>query len=124
VARVLIIDDDDGFRLVLAEGLSAAGHTVTQAADGRLGLEAFRAQPTDIVVVDLVMPVQEGIETISILRREHPNLPLIAISGSLRPSMAGNLRIAGHLGAHRTLAKPFSVEALLKVIAELLPAQG
>src|SRR5688572_9873174 len=119
---ILIIDDDDLLRNVLAKSLTHAGHTVLQAADGRQGLEVACLAPVDLVITDLVMPVQEGIETIMKLREEKPALPVIAMSGDTSNSNL-YLQIAGKIGARRILEKPFSPSELLAVIRELLPTE-
>ena len=119
MARILIIDDDALFRGVLVEALQLAGHEVLQAEDGRQGVEVFRLAPTDVVVTDLIMPRQEGIETITELRRDYPRLPIIAMSGRMSHS-ALYLKMAKRLGAQRLLTKPFSVADLSQAIADAL----
>jgi DNA-binding NtrC family response regulator len=120
MAHLLIIDDDDLLREALATVLISAGHTVTQAADGRKALALFRAEPADLIVSDLVMPDREGLEIISQLHREDPALPIIAMSGGATRSQL-YLAMAAKLGASRTLSKPFTPATLLRVIDELLP---
>jgi DNA-binding response OmpR family regulator len=122
MARILLIDDDDALRSVMAKSLTYAGHVVVQAADGRQGLELSRATHIDLVVTDLVMPVQEGVETILKLRREQPTLPVVAISGGVSNSDV-YLNIASKIGARRVLPKPFTPQELISLIAELLPQQ-
>lgn len=119
MASILIIDDDDLLRRVLAKALGHAGHTVLQAADGAQGLDLFHASPVDVVLTDLIMPVQEGVETILQLRRDAPNVPIIAMSGGASNAEL-YLEIAGKVGARRVLAKPFTPKELLVVIDEVL----
>ena len=119
MARVLLIDDDDLLRGVLAKTLGYAGHTVVEAVDGQQGVELFRATPIDVVITDLIMPVQEGVETIIALRRDNPTLPIIAISGGLTGSRV-YLDIAGKVGANRILHKPFAPPELMRAIEEVL----
>jgi DNA-binding response OmpR family regulator len=109
--RLLLIDDDDRLRSVLAKSLAHAGYDVVQAADGLQGVELARVAPFDVVVTDIVMPVQEGVETIMQLRQEHPALPIIAISGGVNNSKV-YLEIAAKIGANRILAKPFTPQEL------------
>jgi DNA-binding response OmpR family regulator len=119
MARILLIDDDDPLRSVIAQNLVIAGHTVVQAADGRQGVDLFHTTPIDLVLTDLVMPGKEGVETIIELHRERPELPIIAMSGGM-PRSAMYLDIAAKLGARRALAKPFTPETLLKAIDDVL----
>lgn len=118
MARILLIDDDDLRRGVLAKVLVHAGHVVIQAGDGLQGVELAHATTVDLVITDLIMPVQEGVETIVKLRRERPDLPIIAISGGLTHSKL-YLDIAAKIGAKRILAKPFTPQELLAAIGEV-----
>lgn len=117
--RILLIDDDRALRDVVAKSLTYAGHTVTQAEDGLQGLELARAATFDLVVTDLVMPVQEGLETILALRQEFPTVPVIAISGGVNNSTI-YLDVAAKIGATRILEKPFTPGELINLIAEVL----
>ncbi len=119
MASILIIDDDDLLRGVLAKALTHAGHTVLQASDGRQGVDVALIAPLDLVISDLIMPVQEGVETIMTLRRERPELPIIAISGGVSNSKL-YLDIAGRIGARRVLSKPFTPKELIELIEEVI----
>lgn len=68
-------------------------------------------------LIDLVMPEQEGIETIKAIRAEYPDAKVIAMSGAFGGDY---LRIAGYLGAHGTLAKPLQMAGVLKAVADAL----
>lgn len=119
MACILLIDDDDALRGVIAQNLAIAGHTVLEAADGRQGVEVFHTKPVDLVLTDLVMPGKEGVETIIELHRKKPELPIIAMSGGM-PRSSMYLDIAAKLGARRAIAKPFLPQDLLKAIDEVL----
>ncbi len=119
MANLLLIDDDKDLREILTMTLVEAGHVVRQAKEGREAVMLFRREPADVVITDLIMPGQEGIETIVALRKERPKLPIIAISGGVEHSPV-YLGIAARLGAQRTLAKPFTIDELLKAIDEVL----
>ena len=118
MARILIIDDDDTLRGIIAKSLTHAGHTITQANNGRKGVAQFRANPTDLVITDLVMPEQEGMETIKIMHRDFPNTPVIAMSGGLDGSPL-YLDLTRRLGARITLTKPFTLQQLKSAIDEI-----
>lgn len=123
MARILLIDDDDALREILAMALTEGGHVVTPARDGQQGVELFRLEPADLIITDLIMPGREGIETITTLRRDRPDLPIIAISGGMTNSDF-YLKLAAGLGARRTLAKPFSTAELLSAVTEVLAGPG
>lgn len=118
MARILIIDDDANLRTILGHALKEAGYEVGLAADGREGIKQHRAAPADLIITDLFMPEQEGLETIRQLHKEFPELAIIAMSG-IDPTNT-MLTIASKLGAARILQKPFGVEKLLKTLAEVL----
>ena len=120
--RILAIDDDSEMRVMLQQTLAAAGYRVAVASDGREGVETHRANPADLIIVDLFMPNQEGLETIVQLRREFPAVKIMAMSG--KPG-AGSLFLsaAKHLGAVKTLEKPFQPDELLVAIREVLAAK-
>ena len=88
MARILIIDDDEQVRRYLRKILEAQGHEVVAASDGKLGIELCREEPTDLIITDIFMPEKEGLETIGELRRDYPDVKIIAISGGGR---TGNL---------------------------------
>lgn len=117
--RILLIDDDVNLRTMTTMALENAGHQVIEAADGKQGIRLFHEHQPELVITDLIMPDQEGIETIAQLRRAHPGLPIIAISGGLTRS-ALYLEIATKVGAQCTLAKPFAMAELLGAIDKLL----
>lgn len=117
--RILIIDDDQAVRALVQRALRADGYETRTAGDGDEGIRSYREAPADLVIVDLFMPAKEGIETIMELRQEFPDVKIIAMSGGLHGRM-NLLSAAGHLGAHRTLAKPFGAGELLAAVRELL----
>jgi CheY-like chemotaxis protein len=121
MARILLIDDDDSVRTMLRLTLTQFGHVVTEARNGKEGLDKFADSHADLVITDIVMPEKEGIEVIMELRQRQPELKIIAMSGGGRIGPVDYLRIAGFLGAVKGLTKPFSNEVLLAAIDELLP---
>jgi DNA-binding response OmpR family regulator len=117
--KLLLIEDDELLRGVLAKALHHAGYEVIQAGDGLQGMDLARATAVDLVITDLIMPVQEGVETILALRRERPKIPIIAISGGASNARL-YLQIAGKVGATRVLPKPFTPAELVELIAAVL----
>lgn len=117
--RVLIIDDEPEIRLLLQRVLEGAGYETAQAADGREGIALMRQQPADLMITDLMMPGQEGLETIIEIRRLFPKTKIIAMSGGGHGGVLDFLPMATQLGAARTLAKPFTHEQLLRAVREV-----
>ncbi len=118
--RILLVDDNEAFRWTLSAMLQTAGYEIQSVGDGSAALKLFRQQPFDLVVTDLIMPGKEGLETIIELRRIQPGLKIVAISGVGRVAPGDYLPMARHLGAAATLAKPFTMEEILDVVARLL----
>jgi DNA-binding response OmpR family regulator len=104
--------------------LTHFGHTVIEARNGKEGLELFRSAGADLLITDIVMPEKEGLEVLMELRRSHSRVKIIAISGGGRQNAEDYLHMAKRMGAAKVLAKPFSNEALLAAINELLADGG
>ena len=114
MATILIIDDDDLIRVLLRSALEEAGYEVTEAANGRQGLELYRHRPTDLVITDIIMPEINGLDMLLALTREFLHAKVIAISGAGEEKNV--LDVAKLLGARQTFQKPFSVPDLLGAV--------
>ncbi len=124
MAKILIVDDDDAFRQVLRMLLVRMGHEVTEANDGRHAWSTFQSSPADLVIMDLIMPDKEGLETIQQFRRNKAPAKILAVSGGGRVDARDILRVAEQFGADKVLAKPFSSDELAEVLQQLLPAKA
>ena len=115
--RILIIDDDPDTRDFLQNTLNSAGHQTLTAAEGREGLTQFLREPADLVITDIFMPEQDGLEIIAGLRTRFPGLPIIAMTGHT-PDL---LSVAQKMGSTGILHKPFSSHELLALVLKVLP---
>jgi DNA-binding response OmpR family regulator len=107
--RILVVEDDDTLRDILAEALREDGYTVELAADGQIALELARDWRPDLLIVDLMMPNMDGealVTTLRVLRGTTP-LPIIVVSASRRAEEVG-----ARMGAHAALRKPFDLYEL------------
>jgi DNA-binding NarL/FixJ family response regulator len=86
-------------------------------------VDSCRRRPPDLMILDLIMPRKEGIETIRELKHEMPQVKIIAISGGGHGQPESYLSLAQRLGAEGTLAKPFLPMQLVQMVNEVL-AQG
>ena len=120
MARIIVVDDDARLREATRDVLESEGHEVIEAKDGNAAVLAHRAQPADVIVCDMFMPRQDGIETILVLRREFPDVRIIAVSGGGYSGAIDVLTMARHMGASEVLSKPFSGVQLMAAIARLL----
>jgi YesN/AraC family two-component response regulator len=119
-ARILIIDDEEQIREMLAQMLTREGYEVVHAENGKEGMRVCREEDVDLIITDIIMPEKDGIEMILELRHDFPNLKVIAISGGGRLGPDGYLEMAQKLGAHRTFFKPFNRKEILDAVQELL----
>ncbi|MGA1867911.1 MAG: response regulator [bacterium] len=120
MARILVIDDDIQMREMLRHKLEDEGYEVLDAPDGNVGMEFLREWDADLVITDIIMPEKEGIETILELKRDFPNVKVIAICGGGRWGPEDYLRMAKGLGVHSTFSKPFKLHDLLDSIQDAL----
>ncbi len=109
---ILVIEDDASVRVLLAQILEDAGYQTYEAANGREGLEQFRAKPMDLVITDLEMPEMNGLDLILELTRAFLDVKVIAMSGH----SSDELQIARLLGARQTFAKPLDLSMLLRAV--------
>jgi CheY-like chemotaxis protein len=116
--KVMIVDDEDHVRKVLCENLSECGFDVVMAADGQEALNMIDdgLHRPDVVVTDIIMPRKEGLEVIMELRRKHPDIRLVAISGGGRTKSADFLHLAKKLGADAILPKPLDIDELERTV--------
>lgn len=114
MATILIIDDEETIRVLLRSALEAAGYEVTEAVNGRAGLELYRCRPADLVITDILMPELNGLDMLLELTREFLDAKVIAISGAAEDKHA--LDVAKLLGARQTFQKPFSMPHLLDAV--------
>jgi CheY-like chemotaxis protein len=126
LARILIIDDDPGVQSTIRLLLEREGHSVAVANDGREGLAAFTTEQFDLLFLDVFMPGMDGLETMRLIHRKQPKMPIIVISGRpLAPDLAPEpdyLGMATKLGAVCSLPKPFKPATLLATVASCLAA--
>ena len=115
--RILVVDDEEDVRDWLAEILGGCGHRVFTAKDGLEAKQLARRQSLDLMITDISMPNEEGLGIIRALRKAHPRLKIIAMSGAYAESLVD----AKLLGANAALAKPFTAEMVLKCMRGLSP---
>lgn len=123
--RILFVDDEPN----LLQGLQRQLRPMRQqwemhfAFNGREAMQLMEQTPCDVVVTDLFMPEQEGLETIMALRQTHPGTKIVAISGGgYHGTFMRVLDIATKLGADYTLQKPFSSQQIIDVLQEVTQA--
>ena len=114
--KILVIEDDEQICSMLKILLEKEGYAVIDAPNGKVGMRLYRENGADLVITDLIMPEKEGIETIRELKRDNPDVKIIAISGGGRLNPEVYLNMAHKLGVLQTLTKPFDRKELLEAV--------
>ncbi len=118
--NVLVIDDDSTILGMISSMLSSEGYKVLTASNGNEGMQIISSTPEiDLVITDLIMPEKEGVETISDIKKDYPEIKILAISGGGRACAQSYLPLAKLLGADLTLSKPFVAQDLLELVQKL-----
>jgi CheY-like chemotaxis protein len=116
-ARILVIDDEENVRQVLAESLMAQGHAVAAYADARAGVAGFHEEPFDVVFTDLGMPGLSGWEVARIVKLRRPETSVVLVTGwsdQIDPVEAQ------WRGVDFVVAKPFEVQEIRSVLSQAL----
>jgi CheY-like chemotaxis protein len=124
MTRILLVDDDKDVRDVLHSILVNSGYEVLAVADGGEALIQFAQGEFDIVITDIIMPVKDGLETISEILELKPGTRIIAMSGGGRQGNVDFLETAKALGASLTFNKPFNLRDLIEGIEQLTTEQA
>jgi CheY-like chemotaxis protein len=120
MAVILIVEDDNELREMLKTSLLKMKYTVLEASNGKEALLRFKPSITDMVITDLIMPDEDGLKVIMKIKEIKPSIKVIAISGGGKAGPGNYLNLAKALGADEIFPKPFSINELVKKIAELL----
>ena len=115
MAKVLLVDDEEDFREILAQRMISRGLDVDTAESGIKALEMVDSKSYDAVILDLAMPVMDGIETLERLLKKHSELQVIVLTGhaTVEKGVA-----AVKMGAADFLEKPAEIESLVEKIEE------
>ena len=120
MASILVVDDEEPVRFALRRVLENAGHAVDEAEDGSRALKALQNKTYDLLVSDILMPNRDGIEMIIEVKRAHPALPVIAISGGGQVGAQTYLEMAVALRVEAALPKPIRPTELLAAVDKVL----
>ncbi|GMR07723.1 MAG: response regulator [Gammaproteobacteria bacterium] len=123
MAKILVVDDDDAVRVLIRDSLELDGHDIDEASTGKGLMETFDIHNIDLIVTDLVMPDKSGIDVIMEIKKAHPDIHIVAISGG--GGITGRfdyLPIAKLIGAQFILRKPFQMKELRDIVNEQVAA--
>jgi len=120
MARIIVIDDDAAVRGAVRRVLEPLGHEVLEADDGAAGLALLADAGAALVITDIFMPGQDGIETVRRIRKEFPTGKMLVMSGGDSTGRMDLRRDAVLLGAAGSLRKPFEREELVRAVEAVL----
>ena len=124
MSRILVIDDEPHIRKIIHELLVLDGHEIDQAENGKVGLELIERHRYALIITDIVMPEQDGLEVIMELKRLYPSLRFIVMTGGGdRLDVNSLLKMATLMGAERVMPKPLDFEKLRVAVKEILDAE-
>jgi two-component system cell cycle response regulator CpdR len=122
MSRVLIVDDEDSMRLLVARAIATDGHDITTASDGAEALEILGRTDGafDLLLTDIQMPVMDGIALALAAARDFPDLTILLMTGfaDQRERASGLNAIA-----HDVITKPFSVADIRTAVADALASR-
>ncbi len=121
--RVLVVDDSKFMRLMLGEIMESMGYEVEEAEGGRLAVELYSANSPDLVTLDILMPEQDGLETLRQILKLNPAARVVMVTAL---GMEDYIKQAMELGASGFIIKPFAPEQVQAVVSKVLeePAEG
>jgi signal transduction histidine kinase/HD-like signal output (HDOD) protein/ActR/RegA family two-component response regulator len=119
--RILVVDDEEQVRAIISEALSSQGYEITHATNGNEAIEAVRANPPDLLTLDIRMPRVDGMSVLRTLQKLSPGIPVIVVTGLAGEEEENKAR---ELGAVAFLRKPFEVGSLLAEVEQALSASG
>lgn len=120
MSHILVVDDEPHVRTMVGLFLRKSGFDVSEAADGEEALKFLDTTPVDLIILDLIMPGKEGLETLMAIRKRGNSPRVVVVSGGARTVSADFLPVAQKLGADAVLKKPFRNAELLDTINGLL----
>lgn len=124
MAKILVVDDDEQICAIVARLLSDEGHEVTTVLRAAQAVSKLRNHTFDLLLLDLVMPKQGGIDLIMEIRAQQNNIPIIVMSGQIPVGGESVSRLVSRYGASAALAKPFSAEELHAAVASVISSTG
>ena len=122
--KILLVEDDEVFHAVIAPALRKQGHEVTSALSGDEALEKIKTEKFELILVDILMPSKDGIDTIQEIRDTNVDVKIIAISAGGKVGHSSFLELAQTVGANACLEKPFTPPVLFEKIQEVMNDSG
>ena len=113
--NVLLVEDDPALRMVVREVLKG-DFNIDEADNGEDGINKGLNSNADLVILDYHLPKRDGLEVIAAIKKAHPDIPVIVLTGYLNPESEKQFN---RLGANKIFPKPFNYQALLETVKDL-----
>ena len=120
---IIIVEDQPDQRLALKMALSMEGYSVRVAANGAEAIALFAERPPRVLITDIFMPDMDGLELIELVRREHPETKIIALTGGGQRGNVDYLQSSQLVGAEAAFQKPFDVKELLALVRKFVSSR-
>ena len=118
--NVLLVEDDPALRMVMREVLKDE-FEIDEADNGDEGIQKGIGLNTDLIILDYHLPKKDGLEVIAAVKKEHPEIPVIVLTGYLNPESEAQFN---RLGASRIFPKPFNYKALMDAVKDLIASKS
>jgi len=118
--KILLIEDDDKFRKMLSLLLQSEGYEVAEASNGRKGISTAAKEEFDLIITDIFMPDQDGLEVVQAMVKSQSRAKTLVISGGGKGGGFQYLDYAKTFGADKTMTKPFENHEFLEAVTSLL----
>lgn len=115
-SAILIVDDDEMFRLLLKDVLGDRGYKLFEAPSSEVALEMLEKQKPDMAIVDVDLPAMNGIELATIIKKQNPQFPIIMITGYAALYSPADVLATG---VEAFLQKPIAMDKLLSILTQL-----
>ncbi|MFQ3547115.1 MAG: response regulator [Termitinemataceae bacterium] len=119
---ILVIDDDINIQAVISAVLQKQGHRVFKALNTMEAEQVLTSQTIDLILLDIVLPGQGGLEYLMDLHNQYPSIAVIVMSGKIRTDLIPIKKLAQQFGALCILPKPFSAQELIESVSDALNA--
>jgi len=118
--KILLLEDNPITLKIIKTFLEAEGFTIIHCSNGKEGVNSLKKDSFDLVITDIYMPVQNGLDTIKIIRKNNRDIKILAISAEIESGNADYLKNALELGASATLNKPINRKKLIELVRALI----
>jgi len=118
-AKILIVDDDSGIRMLLSKFLEREGFEILIAEDGLKGVDEAKANQPDLIILDVIMPRMDGLTAARLIKFYKPlqDVPIIFLTAK---DAEKDIELAEEVNAEVYITKPFDVHQVIKVVKEIL----